>query len=460
MIKFGTDGWRGVIGDTFTFENVRRVALAHARVLADKGAKRVVVGYDRRFLSEAFATQVAGVFKEEGFEVFLSEKECTTPMVSFAVRYMGFDGGVMITASHNPPQYNGYKIKESSGGAATTEFIREVEEHLEKITNVKPPPTTGIERIDIEKTYINIVRQKVNMELLKEYPLLVVHDPMYGSSAGLLEKVLAGTEVSVVSIRHRHDPLFGGHAPEPVEKYLSPLMEKVRSIGAHLGVANDGDGDRLALVDEKGSFVNTQLVYVLLLLHLVKDKGMKDGVVVKTVSTTQLVDVVCAREGLKLIEVPVGFKHINEIMQREKVLMGGEESGGFGLTHFLPERDGIFSALNIVEMLLERGKSLSDLVQDVWREYGRTYYSRIDLHVDEKTKEKLKNLLQNPPEKVGRFSVSHVSTLDGLKLFFQGGGWLLMRASGTEPLIRVYGEMNTQEDLQQLLASATDMLGL
>lgn len=460
MIKFGTDGWRGVIGDTFTFENVRRVALAHARVLADKGAKRVVVGYDRRFLSEAFATQVAGVFKEEGFEVFLSEKECTTPMVSFAVRYMGFDGGVMITASHNPPQYNGYKIKESSGGAATTEFIREVEEHLEKITNVKPPPTTGIERIDIEKTYINVVRQKVNMELLKEYPLLVVHDPMYGSSAGLLEKVLAGTEVSVVSIRHRHDPLFGGHAPEPVEKYLSPLMEKVRSIGAHLGVANDGDGDRLALVDEKGSFVNTQLVYVLLLLHLVKDKGMKDGVVVKTVSTTQLVDVVCAKEGLKLIEVPVGFKHINEIMQREKVLMGGEESGGFGLTHFLPERDGIFSALNIVEMLLERGKSLSDVVQDVWREYGRTYYGRIDLHVDEKTKEKLKNLLQNPPEKVGRFSVSHVSTLDGLKLFFQGGGWLLMRASGTEPLIRVYGEMNTQEDLQQLLASATDMLGL
>ncbi len=453
MIKFGTDGWRAVIGNTFTFENVRKVAYAHAKVLQRQGKRRVIVGYDFRFMSEHFALEVYKVFRTLGFECYLVNKACTTPMVSFAVKYMGFDNGIMITASHNPPEYNGYKIKDSFGGSATPDFIAQVEKELERVEDLKPEDFKP-EYVNLWGEYIRGVKSRVNMELLSQKELLLVHDAMYGSALGTYSHVLSGTKLSVVNIRSYRDTLFGGHPPEPVEKNLQPLFLKVKALNAHLGIANDGDGDRIALVDEKGNFVNAQLIYVLLLYHLLKNKGIKDGIVVKTVSTSFLADRICNSEGVELKEVAVGFKNINEVILKEKVIFGGEESGGYGIIDFLPERDGLFSGLNLLELIILKDKPLSEIIEDLFKEYGTAYYKRVDFHAEEEKKQKLKELIKNPPEKLGDFKVSKVITLDGLKLVFEGDGWVLFRASGTEPLIRVYAEMPTQEQLERVLEEA------
>ncbi|MCX7989991.1 MAG: phosphoglucomutase/phosphomannomutase family protein [Aquificaceae bacterium] len=453
MIKFGTDGWRAIIGESFTFENVRRVAQAHAKVLERQGKRKVVVGYDNRFMSEHFALEVYRVFRTLGFETYLVNKACTTPMVSFAVKYMGFDNGVMITASHNPPEYNGYKIKDSFGGSATPEFIAQVEEELPRVGDIKPEKFQP-EHVNVWGEYMREVKGRISRELFMQKELHLVHDAMYGSSLGTYFHVLSGTKTNIHSIRSFRDPLFGGHAPEPVERYLEPLVMSVRALGADLGVVNDGDGDRIALVDEKGNFVNAQLLYALLLYHLIKNKGKREGLVVKTVSTTYLADRICKAEGVELREVAVGFKNINEIILKEKVLFGGEESGGYGIVDFLPERDGLFTGLNILELLLLKDKPLSEVIEELFREYGRSYFKRVDFHAEEDKKERLKELTKNPPESLGGLKVSKVITLDGLKLVFEGDGWVLFRASGTEPLIRVYGEMPTEEELQRVLEGA------
>mgnify|MGYP000029446336 FL=1 len=454
MIKFGTDGWRAIIGESFTFENVRRVAHAHAKVLQRKGKRKVIVGYDNRFLSEHFAFEVYKVFRTLGFECYIANKACTTPMISFAVRYMGFDNGVMITASHNPPEYNGYKIKDYFGGSATPEFISEVEKEISediKPENFKP------EYINIWGEYMREVKSRINMELLSQRDMLLVHDAMYGSALGTYSHILTGTKISVINIRSYRDPHFGGHAPEPVEKHLQPLLLKVRAISANFGIANDGDGDRIALVDEKGNFINTQLIYVLLLYHLLKNKGLRDGLVVKTVSTTYLADRICKAFGVELKEVAVGFKNINEVILKEKVLFGGEESGGYGIVDFLPERDGLFNGLNLLELIVLKDKPLSEIIKEIFKEYGEAYYKRMDLHAEEDKKERLKELIKNPPERLGDFKVFKVNTLDGLKLIFEDDGWLLFRASGTEPLIRIYAEMPSQEKVDMVLKEAVKL---
>lgn len=457
-IKFGTDGWRAIIGREFTYDNVRLVAQAHAEVLQEEGKSKVIIGYDHRFMSEHFALEVFKVFKTLGFEVHLTNKACTTPMVSYAVKYMGFDGGVMITASHNPPEYNGYKIKESFGGSATPSFIAKVEERLRSIKPIKVD--------DFKPSYINVwgeymreVKERINLELLRQRELLLVHDAMYGSAVGTYSHALSSTRLSVCEIRNFRDPLFGGHAPEPVEKHLEILKQKVRALSAFVGIANDGDGDRIALVDEQGNFVNTQLIYVLLLYHLLKNKKLRDGIVVKTVSTTYLANRLCQEEGVELREVAVGFKNINELILKEKVIFGGEESGGYGIVSFLPERDGLFTGLNILELLLLKDMSLSELIREIFKKYGEAYYERIDLHAKEEQKRRLAELTKNPPDKVGGFKVKEVKTIDGLKLVFENDGWLLMRASGTEPLIRIYAEMPSKEQISELFSSALELIG-
>ncbi|MEN3028168.1 MAG: phosphoglucomutase/phosphomannomutase family protein, partial [Aquificaceae bacterium] len=403
-----------------------------------------------------FALEVYRVFKTLGFEAFLANKACTTPMVSFAVKYMGFDNGVMITASHNPPEYNGYKIKDSFGGSATPDFIAQVEGELQSVRDIKVENHKP-EYVNVWGEYIRAVKSRINTELLSEKELAIVHDAMYGSALGTYSHALSGTKVQVHSIRSYRDPLFGGHAPEPVEKHLQPLVLKVRALGADLGIANDGDGDRIALVDEKGEFVNSQLIYALTLYHLIKNKGSKEGLVVKTVSTTYLVDRMCKAEGVQLKEVAVGFKNINEVILKEKVIFGGEESGGYGIVDFLPERDGLFVGLNLLELLLLKGKTLSEVIEELYNAYGEAYFRRVDMHAEEDKKQKLKELTKNPPERLGDLKVQRVITLDGLKLVFEGEGWVLFRASGTEPLIRVYAEMPSQAELEKALKEAVSL---
>ncbi len=458
MIKFGTDGWRGIIARDFTEENVAKVARAHGKVLRSKGLSRVFVGYDRRFGSERFAKVACGALKEEGLEAVLSAGECTTPMVSFAVRYLGFDGGVMITASHNPPEYNGYKIKESFGGSATDDFLGEVEKNIPEMGGVLE--VGEVETLEVREDYIRKAMKKVEMGMLMERALRIVHDPMHGTSGGLISSALAQTPSQVTVIRAWRDPLFGGHAPEPVEKYLGPLKEMVRAQGADLGIANDGDGDRIAIVDERGEFVSSQILYVLLLLHLLKNRGLRDGMVVKTVSTTFLADRICADYGIEIREVPVGFKHVNEVILKEKVIFGGEESGGYGVPSFLPERDGFLSALLVLELMNAEGKSLSAIIEEIHSKYGSAHFRRVDLPAEDEKKKLIRSLRENPPEEVGGLKVSRVNTSDGLKLFFENDGWLLMRPSGTEPLIRVYAEAPTQKDLERVIEGGKGILGV
>ncbi len=453
VVKFGTDGWRGVIARDFTFENLKKVALAHAEVLRREGLKRVFVGYDNRFMSENFAREVATIFYSEGFEVNLSPKSVSTPLVSWAVKYKGFDGGVMITASHNPPVYNGYKIKESFGGSATPEFVRKVESLIGKVSPEREPSTDfgNLTEEDYTDEYISAVRGRVNPDLFREREVKVVHDPMFGSSAGYLKRALENTKVSVVEIRAYRDPLFGGSSPEPVEKNASLIKEKVRAEGAFCGIMNDGDGDRVALIDEKGNFVNSQLVYALLLLHLLENK-QKRGAVVKTVSTTYLADQIAKAFGVPIIETAVGFKNINAvILERNDVVFGGEESGGYGFPDFTPERDGLLSALYLLELFLLKGKTPSEIVKDLFARFGEAYYKRLDLPVEPKEKENLKKLIENPPSSLGGLKVREVKTIDGLKLIFENDGWVLIRPSGTEPLMRLYCEMPSKELTERML---------
>ncbi|MCS7083480.1 MAG: phosphoglucomutase/phosphomannomutase family protein [Aquificaceae bacterium] len=450
MIKFGTDGWRAIIGKDFTFSNLRKVAFAHSQVLLKEGKKRVIIGYDNRFMSEHFALEVFKVMKTLGLDAHLTNKPCTTPMVSFAVKYMGFDNGVMITASHNPPEYNGYKIKDSFGGSATSDFISRVESELSNASEIQPKDFEP-EPINVWGEYVRVVKSKINFELLSQSELLAIHDAMYGSSAGLFSTVLSGTKIQVIPLRSFRDPLFGNHAPEPIEKHLRILSEKVRALNAQVGIANDGDGDRLSLIDENGNFVNSQLVYVLILYYLIKVKGLKDGAVVKTVSTTALVDRICKEENITLYEVPVGFKNVNDVVLREKVLFGGEESGGYGIIDFLPERDGLFSGISILELISYAQEPLSKIIENIYKLYGKVFYKRQDLKVSEPKKELLKSLRENPPEEIGGIKTLNVRTDDGLKLSFEDGSWLLMRASGTEPLIRLYSEAPSPERAESLI---------
>ncbi|WP_461831621.1 phosphoglucomutase/phosphomannomutase family protein [Aquifex sp.] len=456
MVKFGTDGWRARIAEEFNFDNVRKVAKAHARVLKDKGLNKVLIGYDWRFRSEDFAKAVYDVMKTEGLEVNLAGSACTTPMVSFGVKYLGYDGGVMITASHNPPIYNGYKIKEHFGGSATPEFVKEVESKIngENVEAKEYEPTFR----EIRKHYVEKLRELINLDLLREREALIVHDSMHGTTSGILEYILRDTKISVVNIRKHRDPLFGGNPPEPIEKYMGITKEKVKSIGANLGIANDGDGDRIALVDEKGNYVNTQLIYAMLLLHILENKGKK-GKVVKTVSTTYLADRICREFGVPLIEVGVGFKNINEIILKEGgVIFGGEESGGYGIPDYLPERDGIFSALNILELIYLKDKSLSEVIDEIFKRFGTAYYRRIDLKVEEKVKKKIEELKENPPERIGSMKVMEVKKIDGVKFVFEDDSWLLMRPSGTEPLIRVYAEAPSEDEVGKLLEAGIELI--
>jgi phosphomannomutase len=459
VIKFGTDGWRAVIAKDFTFENLKKVVLAHAEVLRRKGLKKIFVGYDHRFMSENFAREAASLFYSESFDVNLSPKAVSTPLVSWAVKYKGFDNGVMITASHNPPTYNGYKIKDSFGGSATPEFVSRVEELIEKVNPEREPsPEVGnLTENDYTEEYISAVRERVNTDLFKEKEIKIVHDPMFGSSAGYLKRALENTKLQVVEIHAYRDPLFGGKAPEPVEKNLETLKEKVRAENAFCGIANDGDGDRVALVDEKGNFVNSQLVYALLMLHLLENKGLR-GAVVKTVSTTYLADRIAKHFGVEIIETPVGFKHINKvILERDDVIFGGEESGGYGFPDFTPERDGLLSALYLLELFLLKGKTPSGVIEELFKRFGEAYYRRVDLPVSPEEKQKLEKLKENPPASVGGLKVREIKTIDGLKLVFENDGWVLIRPSGTEPLLRIYCEMPSIELRDKILEKVVEI---
>lgn len=455
-IKFGTDGWRAVISKDFTYDNLLKVAQAHADHLKEKDGKKVVVGYDTRFMSEKYACAVGEVFSSNGFEVILSSTFCSTPALSLAAKDLDADEGIMITASHNTYEYNGYKIKGGYGGPATPEIIKRVEE---RINQTKPKTgKTKWEEMDFNSYYIKKLKDYLTPGVFNQNPEKVVHDPMHGATIGLLSRILEDTFIDVVEINHYRDAFFGFKHPEPVEKNIPLLRGKTVAEEAVAGIANDGDGDRVGIVDEAGEYVNTQIVFALLLLHTIRNKKV-EGAVAKTVSTTYLVDRIAKKEGRKLFKTPVGFKYIADLFLREKIAFGGEESGGYGFGFHIPERDGLLSGLMILEMIHLHGKSLTDLVNDLFAEFGTAYYKRLDLKVEgDQGRILVEKLKKEPLKELSGIRIKQVDLTDGVKFVFDNDGWVLFRASGTEPVLRVYVEMPEKEEVDMILQESKKLI--
>jgi len=452
-IKFGTDGWRAIIADTFTFENVRIAAQATARYFGTvPGVERAVfVGYDGRFLSHRFARVASEVLAGNGFRTLLMDRAYPTPYVSFEVRRRRLAGGIVITASHNPAAFNGFKVKAHFGGSATPEITAEIEKHLGGSPVLSSEK--GIEIVALEPHYFEHLRSLVDWNRIAKSGLKIVVDSMHGSGARILETLLRDTSCTVETMRGSLDPLFGGINPEPMMPQLEPLAARVVASKSDVGLATDGDADRLGVVDENGRFLNTLQVLPLLLLHVYRNKGWR-GSVVRTFSQSRIVPRIAERLGLVCHERPIGFKHIGELMLTEEVLIGGEESGGVGLSRHLPERDGTFVNLLFLDLLAASGKTCTQLIQDMWREFGEFHFDRRDLHVPiRRGQAVVASLANQPPSSFAGRPVTSVETLDGSKVILEKESWILFRQSGTEPLLRVYCEAPSPDAVQEILAA-------
>ena len=466
-IKFGTDGWRGVIADTFTFENVRYAAQATAEYFktVEKTERAVFIGFDVRFQSSKFAHAAAEVFAGNGFRVVMMDRPYPTPYVSFEVRRRKFAGGIMITASHNPPIFNGFKVKAHFGGSATPAITAKIEEKIRGQTGEFPffelpkkgihpsGPEFSIEIIGPEKYYSEHMKSLVDWNRISKSKLKIVVDSMHGCGGYILENLLAGTSCTVRTIRGDPDPLFGGINPEPMMPQLEPLAGVVRQSGSDIGLATDGDADRLGIVDETGRYVNTLQTLSLLLLHVYRNKGWR-GSVARTYSQSLMIPRIGAKLGLELYERPIGFKNIGELMLEHDILIGGEESGGIGLSRHLPERDGIFINLLFLDLLAATGKSCSQLIREMWDEFGEFHYDRRDLHIPIEAGQGVVDRLKTdpPPAFAGR-RIQGIGTLDGVKVFLDNDSWILFRQSGTEPLLRVYCEAPTEGAMKEIMAA-------
>ena len=461
-IKFGTDGWRAVIGDDFTFENLEKVALATARYFKNhkKIKNGIVIGYDARFMSREFAEKSAEVMANAGIKIKLANSIVTTPMVSLLTRMENAAGGIVITASHNPPKYNGFKIKGDFGGPAHPEMVTKVEKELAKVMKLKriPPAKHSLNQLvdkgkiaylGMKQRYLDDLATKIDLDKIKQSGIRILYDVMYGAGQGVLDIVLP----EVKQIHETYNPSFGGVNPEPLAQNLTELAHRVKAEGYHIGIATDGDADRIGAVDERGQFVDSHRIFSLLLKYFVEQKGMT-GEVVKSFSVTQMVDQQCAKYGLTMHETAIGFKHICRLMTERDVLIGGEESGGLGVKGHLPERDGIFLGLLLCEIMAVRQKSLGALVQELMDEFGQHEFKRVDLHVTETEKQSIMKKFHRGVSEIAGIPVSGRKDTDGHK-FFVDGGWVLVRASGTEPLIRFYAEAQSVEKVDALLEAAT-----
>ncbi|GAW93144.1 phosphoglucomutase/phosphomannomutase family protein [Calderihabitans maritimus] len=470
-IAFGTDGWRAVMAEDFTFDNVRIVAQAIAAYLLQKEIYRqgIVVGYDNRFLSEKFALAVAEVLAGNEIPVFLTERATPTPVVAFAVKHFQAAGAVMLTASHNPPEYNGIKFIPEYAGPAVPEVTRQIEEEVLRVLNTrdvrrlpeKDARDRGLIRpVEPMGAYIKHLSKLIDFKAIGGAGLAVVVDPLYGAGIGYLETILKKAGCRVEVIHGYRDPLFGGHLPDPNGNILAELRERVLETGADLGLALDGDADRFGVIDRDGSFYRPNQILYLLLVHLVKNKGWR-GRVARTVATTHMLDRIAKKYGLEVEETPVGFKYIGQSLLHRGSILGGEESGGLSIRGHLPEKDGILANLLIVELVAVTGKSLQEITDEVGREVGLLISERLDLPVSPEEKERILQELRGwMPEEIGGQKVIRRVTVDGGKQIMADDSWVLIRPSGTEPLFRLYVEGNSEEQVRSIQQQVREMLRL
>jgi alpha-D-glucose phosphate-specific phosphoglucomutase len=473
-IHFGTDGWRAVISDTFTFHNLQLVSQAIADAVASEGwingtkleqkpdPKKIVIGFDTRFLSDRYAKEAARVMAANGYRVFLCQSDAPTPTVSFAVRDLNAIAGIMITASHNAPRYNGVKLKACYGGSASPDQCRKVEIYL----NDNEEQGRGPNLMDFDKaredglitrfnpipSYYDHLRKLIDFNVIAENPQYIVADSMYGSGRGVIKGVLEGTGCEIYEIRSEMNPGFGGVHPEPIAAYLKPLSGAIINGKGTLGLATDGDADRIGAMDERGVFVDPHRIMALSIRYLVEKRHLT-GSVVRTVSTTRMIDRLAKRYGLTLYETPVGFNQIADHMLNEQVLIGGEESGGISFLGHIPEGDGPLMGLLLTEIVAESGGTLSELVDDLLKDVGPAFYERTDLRLNRPVakQQMVDRLISDAPASIGGEVVTQVVSLDGVKYIMADDSWLLIRPSGTEPVLRVYAEGRSNDMVQALL---------
>jgi alpha-D-glucose phosphate-specific phosphoglucomutase len=465
-IKLGTDGWRGIIADDFTFENVRRVAGAIASyVLKYEDARRgIFVGYDTRFASPSAARVAAEVIAAAGIPVKLADDYTPTPALSYAVKNQAAAGGVMITSSHNPWNWNGMKFKGKFGGSATPAIMQRVEEEL-RVGAMPAGTKAAIEDADLKTAYVAALCRFADMDLIGKAKLKVAIDSMYGSGRGVLAGIFRNSGVAHIAIREELNPLFPGINPEPIEPHIALLEQTVVKEKCDAGLATDGDADRIGAVAEDGSFVDSHKIFCVLLRWLVERKKWS-GDVTRAFNTTRMLDRIAAKHGRKIYETQIGFKYAADLMMEHDILIGGEESGGIGYSRFLPERDGVLNCLLLANVMAEEGKPLGQLVADLQREFGPHYYARRDLHIPEEIKQgAIQRARAETTRSLGRYRVLRKENLDGIKFFLDaptnGNGaeaWILFRASGTEPLLRAYAEAASPELVKEILTAAENFV--
>jgi phosphomannomutase len=463
-LRFGTDGWRGVIAEDFTFANARIVAHAIVRyvVRGEDARKSVIVGYDHRYASDWVAAEVANVISATGTPVWLADKPCPTPAVSLLVRQRGAAGGVVVTASHNPYRWNGLKYKASYGSSALPSIVAQIEDELEGVLKKGVPPLPPrknlIHTLEPRAPYLDTIEKLVDWKRLREAKLKFIADPMHGAAAGLLRDLFTRNGIVCDEIRGTRDPRFGGVHPEPIEPHIDALRQAVRAGNYDAGLAADGDGDRIGAIDRDGSFINPHQIFSLLVWHLAGTRKLP-GDIAKTFSVTKLVDKLAAKFARKLHEVPIGFKYICELMLEQNILIGGEESGGIGTSLYLPERDATVSALFLAELMAWHGKSLGELLAALYAEFGEYHYGRVDLDVTPAQKNKA--IAYFSKAKLTRFldwRIVRRENMDGIKVYFGNIGWLLVRASGTENVLRVYSETTKPETTRRVLQAVTEII--
>ena len=471
-IQFGTSGWRDIIAENFTFANVRLVTRAIAEYLVAEGrpGSGVVVGYDTRFLSEAFAADAAAVLAAHGVRVFLCDRDVPTPVVAYEVVRRGAAAGLNVTASHNPPEYNGLKLSDSSGGPAQPAVTDRIETQVRELAREPEAPCPTLQEmetkglvvcIDPRPAYLARLRELVDFKAIAAAHLKVAVDLFFGTARGYLDQALREAGCDVHLLHDSRNPAFGGHAPDPSEENLQDLAMAVRFGGCDLGLATDGDADRYGILDKDGSFIEPNYILALLLRHLIKTRGWRGGVA-RSVATSHLVDAVARHLGVPLYETKVGFKYLGQLITQEKVVLSGEESAGLSIQGHVPEKDGVLATLLVTEMVaMADGKSVRGLLEALYAEVGTVIHARrLNFRLSPQQQERLATRLKSLPAQVAGLRVVQVGTLEGTKLLLEDGSWLLLRPSGTEPVVRLYMDAHSEEQLDELTMAARALLGV
>ena len=459
-IRFGTSGWRAIIADEFTFANVRRVTEAICRYLTENSngtRETLIIGHDSRFMGEKFSEVAAEIAKRKGFRVLLCNHPTPTPTISFAIKNEKAVGALNFTASHNPPEYQGIKFSTADGAPALPEVTKQIEESIKKDAQAEDKDGGTIESYDARPAYLEDLKKKVRFDQIAAAKGTYAYDALWGTGRGYLDKILRDNGLEVETIHDWRDVTFGGKSPEPSPEQVGELIEKVKSNNLTLGLATDGDGDRFGIIDSNGTFITPNELIIVLADYLAESRDWTEGLA-RSVATTHLVDRVASNRGLKLYETPVGFKYIGELINEDKIILGGEESAGLSIKGHYPEKDGIIACLLAAEAVAVRGKSLTEQLNELYGRIGKLESGRIGVKLTDEVAQNLKEKLSQEPSEIGGKKIEKINRLDGVKFIFTDGSWMLMRPSGTEPLVRIYAETENLQDLEVLLEQGRNYL--